>query len=240
MLNIFEEIVNSRYSCRDFDPHREVPKSILRRVLRATQRSPSAFNLQPWVAVVVSENAQRERLYCAALKQRQVLNAPICVVFACSTNAYSDAQKLVRENHSSLNGTQKFYFHRNTGYMLDKGPLGAFKTVKSVGGEIFRHVTGKPMLSMPKSMHAYGWKQVMIPVTHFLLAATAAGLQSACLEGFDERDIRKVTGLPNDFSVPCVVSVGYASSPATGAPSRRKDPNMVFYDGVYGKSSELF
>ncbi len=53
------------------------------------QRSPSGFNLQPYVCVLVRDRASRERLSAAMLHSNvgKVLDAPAVVVFAADLGA---------------------------------------------------------------------------------------------------------------------------------------------------------
>lgn len=51
----------------------------------------------------------------------------------------------------------------------------------------------------------------MLLLQELLLAATAQGLASCPMEGFDMRRLRKAFRLPLRYSVPIVVSIGYAS-----------------------------
>jgi nitroreductase len=76
----FWEVIESRYSLRDFDPSRDVAPEEVEKILRAAIRAPSAGNLQPWFFVVVREAEKKEALARAALDQRFIARAPVVVV----------------------------------------------------------------------------------------------------------------------------------------------------------------
>ena len=76
----FWEVIERRYSLRDFDPARDVAPEDVEKILRAAIRAPSAGNLQPWFFVVVREEKKKEALARAALDQRFVARAPVVVV----------------------------------------------------------------------------------------------------------------------------------------------------------------
>jgi len=76
----FWEVIERRYSLRDFDPSRDVAPEDVERLLRAAIRAPSAGNLQPWFFVVVREEKKKEALARAALDQRFIARAPVVVV----------------------------------------------------------------------------------------------------------------------------------------------------------------
>ena len=74
----------------------------------------------------------------------------------------------------------------------------------------------------------------MLPVGHFLLAATAAGLETAALEGFDESEVRSVVCLPANFTVPCIVAVGRRKrGMERDVRSPRKDLSKVLFEETY-------
>ena len=50
----FYDLILSRESIRDYDPDRQVPNQILKKILNAGRIAPSACNIQPWKFLVVS------------------------------------------------------------------------------------------------------------------------------------------------------------------------------------------
>jgi len=75
----FWEVIERRYSLRDFDPSRDVAPEDVEKILRAAIRAPSAGNLQPWFFAVVREEKKKEALARAA-NQRFIARAPVVVV----------------------------------------------------------------------------------------------------------------------------------------------------------------
>ena len=57
----FFEVVHSQRACRDFTTE-DVPDDLLQKVLDAATFAPSAENKQPWVFVVVKDEATRTRI----------------------------------------------------------------------------------------------------------------------------------------------------------------------------------
>ena len=58
----------------------------------------------------------------------------------------------------------------------------------------------------------------MLAAQTLLLAATAAGLSSCPMEGFDGRRVRRALRIPRRYSIPLVVAVGHPT------PLARDDP----------------
>jgi nitroreductase len=50
----FSQLVKNRYSVRDYNPKRPVPRDVLLRILEAGRLAPSAANRQPWRFVLIS------------------------------------------------------------------------------------------------------------------------------------------------------------------------------------------
>jgi len=244
LLSTFELIAQSRHTTRSFDPSLPVHDALLHRTLLAAQRAPSGFNLQPWVAVVVKDQDQKERLHAACLHQPQIRDAPLSIVFAGSTRPSDLTGRVLADGLRTGYYTKQYEasYVRNAHFMLHGGPLGAMQVVKSGLTACYSALTGSPMISVPTSLKAYAWKQTMLPVGHFLLAATAAGLHTATLEGFDEECVKKIVGLTDDFTVPCVVAIGYAkkgSSEEKRVPSPRLPHAEVFFEGCYKGSPAI-
>lgn len=207
-----EHVVHARWSCRQYDPERPLDMNLLARILDTTTRAPTAYNLQPWHAVVVHEPAQREALAVAALGQRQVVEAPATIVFAGDLQPERNAPATLEMGLDSgaygpMYGAQ---FLRNIYYYLHGGPLQSMAATKSFLSAGYSKHAGTPLISVPVSRAGYAWKQTMIPVTVFVHLCTAAGLDSCIIEGIDEDQVRKVVGIPEGFTIPVIVTVGYA------------------------------
>ncbi len=72
------ELIKSRRSTRQFQP-KDIPEELIKQLLEAACRAPSAGNLQPWKFYVVRDNKLRKGL-AAASKQKFVSQAPVVIV----------------------------------------------------------------------------------------------------------------------------------------------------------------
>ncbi|KAG8347562.1 putative NADH dehydrogenase [Trypanosoma vivax] len=230
-------VVRERRSSKRFDPTRAVDLNLVDELLTASVRAPTAFNLQPWAAIVVHEHTQRVALSQAALGQLQPLEAPVSVVFAGDMEPERRAPAAL-ELGLNTNYYKPLYgasYLRSVYYHLHGGPLGVMAHAKSCLSSIYSRSTGTPMLSVPTTMQGYAWKQAMIPATTFLFLATAASLDTAILEGLDEAKVREVVGLPDRYTVPVIVSVGYKAvvEGKTTVQSPRFDPRELIRWGKF-------
>jgi len=76
----FWQVLESRYSVRDFDKERDVSPEIVTKALEAAIRAPSAGNCQPWYFFVVRDQQVKRALAHAALGQWFLSDAPVVIV----------------------------------------------------------------------------------------------------------------------------------------------------------------
>jgi nitroreductase len=76
----FWQVLEGRYSVRDFDPEVDVPPETVERLLAAAIQAPSAGNRQPWHFYVVRDLVARQGLAAAAYDQAFVAQAPLAIV----------------------------------------------------------------------------------------------------------------------------------------------------------------
>ncbi|CAG9568246.1 nitroreductase-like protein [Leishmania major strain Friedlin] len=221
-LDAVEAVVRDRWTCRQFDTAKPIDLDTLKRVLAATTRAPTGFNLQGWHAVVVTNEAVREQLFKAALGQPQVLQAPATVVFVGDTEPERNAPQALEMGletgyYSPLYGAT---YLRNIYYLMHGGPMQSMAAVKSVVSAWYSRAAGTPLISVPVSRTGYAWKQTMIPATTFVNLCTAAGWETCMMEGIDEDAVKRALGVPAErYTVPVIISVGYAT--ATEAEKRQ-------------------
>ncbi len=85
-MDVHSAIV-ARRSIRAYQD-KPVPEEALRRVLEAARLAPSARNRQEWRFIVVRDAARRRALARAAKGQMFVAQAPVCLAFCATEDAY--------------------------------------------------------------------------------------------------------------------------------------------------------
>lgn len=76
----FWQVVQERYSVREFDATVDVVPETVDRILQAAVRAPSAGNRQPWHFYVVRDRQALDGLAAAAYGQEFVARAPVAIV----------------------------------------------------------------------------------------------------------------------------------------------------------------
>jgi len=189
MLTVWEAII-ARRSIRKFRPD-DVSDEIVEQLLEAARLAPSGGNRQPWRFIVVKDFGIKKELRRICLGQKFVEEAP--VVFVC----FGDFDRYSVDSRSK----------RNREFM-DFGVLetlsGKFADPKFREDLYSRPVQSKAELFMPVAANAY------IAIEHIVLMATALGLGSCWIGGFeDAREINRLFNLPHNLVPLIVLPVGY-------------------------------
>jgi nitroreductase len=96
----FEQTVMRRSSVRAFNDT-PIPHETFSHILSLTQRTPTGYNLQPWVAVVVNDETKKHELHEAALSQKKILEAPATVVFAANHHVLENLDHILKQQVES-------------------------------------------------------------------------------------------------------------------------------------------
>jgi nitroreductase len=88
------DVILDRTSIRDFEKGREVPERVLKKILHAGIRAPSAGNIQPRTIILVKDDAVKERLYELCENQEFMKDAPVWIVACLDLHRHLKAAKL--------------------------------------------------------------------------------------------------------------------------------------------------
>eukprot|EP00656_Telonema_subtile_P006776 TRINITY_DN13155_c0_g1_i2.p1 TRINITY_DN13155_c0_g1~~TRINITY_DN13155_c0_g1_i2.p1 ORF type:complete len:268 (+),score=60.89 TRINITY_DN13155_c0_g1_i2:106-909(+) len=211
-----ERVILSRYTCKKLKPERLNPEH-LKRVLALTQRAPTSFNSQPYKVVIVQSPAIKELLSagCAGPNVDRVKTAPAVAVFAGDMEVLND---LDQQTELMLrNGAPEDYAREgmHTGMkLLSSGWTWPLRPVLHNLAWAVTSIVSMFKPGVPVPVHPQSWavKQTMLAVDHFVLAATAHGMGTSCMEGFNEAQLREALNIPSRYHIPCIVAVGYPES----------------------------
>ncbi|MDX9754061.1 MAG: nitroreductase family protein [bacterium] len=210
-LHDFESLVKTRRSVRDFKPD-PIPDELLMRLLDITHWAPSGYNLQPTHCIIVDDPDHKKRLHQACMGQRQILQAPVVVVFTGDRRVYQNNFERVVEqekNQGAMNEQYEKIYRKFVKLAFSPDPAGLGWAWKSSLLPIVNQF--KPIPQVPV-VHKRYWlaKQVMLNAMVFMLAAHAAGLATVPMEGFAEKAVKQVLHIPASHIVPLLIPVGYA------------------------------
>ena len=174
------EAADSRRSVRKFTDE-PISERVLRELVRLAGRAPSAFNVQPWRFVVVTDPALKAQLRDAAYGQQQVSSAPaVIVLYSDMQNALATIDEAI---HPDVQGEQREGQKRSL--------LGSFAQRDDDERE------------------AWGAQQSNIALGYLLLVAEGMGLGTSPMLGFQPAKVKEILGLPSHVQLPAMVAVGY-------------------------------
>ena len=174
------EAADSRRSVRKFTDE-PISERVLRELVRLAGRAPSAFNVQPWRFVVVTDPALKAQLREAAYGQQQVSSAPaVIVLYSDMQNALATIDEAI---HPDVQGEQREGQKRSL--------LGSFAQRDD------------------EEREAWGAQQSNIALGYLLLVAEGMGLGTSPMLGFQPAKVKEILGLPSHVQLPAMVAIGY-------------------------------
>ncbi|HEX2778746.1 MAG TPA: nitroreductase family protein [Gemmatimonadaceae bacterium] len=175
------EAATARRSIRLYKPE-PVPREDIERILDTVRLAPSAFNVQPWRFVVVTDPELKARLGVAANGQRQVTGAPAVIVL------YTDMQDVLRNAEEIV----------HPGVPADRrdATIAGFRASWAAKSDAERE--------------HWGAGQGNIALGYLLLAAASYGYATSAMLGFDPKKVKDALGLPAHVMIPAMVAIGRA------------------------------
>jgi nitroreductase len=87
-------IILGRNSLRSFDKRKKIPEKILKKILLAGIRAPSAGNIQPRTFIIVNDETVKKQLYELCEEQAFMNDAPVWIVVCADIHRHLKAAKL--------------------------------------------------------------------------------------------------------------------------------------------------
>jgi len=205
-----EEALMTRKSVRCFDTSRNVPRTVVEKILEAASRSPSDQNIQQWQVYVVS-NAVRDALVQEATADRKVNGRPPARLPIPMDPTDPDSKpkrtpkaypQIYRER-SRANGRQYY----GTIGILGNREAGSIQQIKNY--EFFGAPIGIFIFTTLNYLNA--WRDCGMFIQSIMLAARGHGLHTIAQGAWTnyEELVRKYTGAPETATLICGVGLGY-------------------------------
>jgi len=82
------ETIQSRRSIKHYDPAHQMTEAEIRQLLEAAMQAPTAFNIQHWRFVTVTDQEIRKQIRANAWDQAQVTDASLLIVLCADKDAW--------------------------------------------------------------------------------------------------------------------------------------------------------
>jgi nitroreductase len=198
-MNVTEAIIERR-SIKAYDPHHKMTEQEIAKLMSLAMLSPTAFNIQNWRFVVVTDPVLRQQIRAVSWNQAQVEEASLLIVLTADLKAWekqperywANAPKPVQDYLVPAIG--KFY-QENEQVQRDEG------------------------------MRSCGMAAMTI-----MLAAKEMGYDTCPMDGFDFDAVSKLLNLPEDHTPVMFVVVGKALEPARVRGGQLNMDEVVIYN----------
>ena len=180
MPNTLSDAIQQRYACREFVAARPVLASELAWVLEAGRLAPSAFGLEPWRFIVVTDDTERAKVARACQDQPAATTAAALIVIVALVAALEPDSDYVRTRFAAEARGQ------------DAEPI------HSAYRSFYRTV----------SLVEWAQGQCNFAAAHMLLQAAHMGLGSCPIGGYDAPALADALALPAGEVPALVVALG--------------------------------
>jgi nitroreductase len=176
-MDIFN-VIEQRRSVRAYDSTHRMSEDEVNRLISLTMLSPTAFNIQHWRWVRVSNTSLREQIKAVAWNQAQITDASELFVLCADVQAW---QK----------DTSRYW-------------VNAPEAVRDfMVGAIDQYYRGREQVQRDEAMRSGG-----IVAQTMMLAAKGMGYDTCPMDGFDFDAVAKLIQLPADHAIVMMIAVG--------------------------------
>lgn len=180
------DAIQQRYACRDFAAGQPVAAAEMAVLLEAGRLAPSAFGLEPWRFVNVTDATVRTALVQACFDQPAVKTAAALIAIVALVDALDPDSDYVRARFEG----------------------------EARGGDIAPIYEAYRGMYDPDSIAAWAQGQCNFAAAHLLLQAAHLGLGSCPIGGFDPAALAQALNLPSGEVPALVIALGHCTEPA--------------------------
>lgn len=198
-MNVSQAITERR-SVKVYDPNHQMTQAEIDQLLSLAMLSPTAFNIQHWRFVVVTDIELRKKIRAASWNQAQVTDASLLIVLAADLNAWE----------------------KNPERYWRNAPQAAQNIMVPMIGNFYRD---HAQVQRDEAMRSCGMAAQTI-----MLAAKEMGYDTCPMDGFDFDAVAKLINLPADHIPTMFVVVGKALEPARPRGGQLAMKEVVIYN----------
>ena len=184
------DAIHARRAIKHYDPAHRLTDEEVRTLLSAAMQAPTAFNIQHWRFVTVTDPELRQQIRAVAWDQAQVTDASLLVILCADKDAWK--KDPARYWVNAPQPVQDFLVPAIGGYYQDRDQVQRDECMRSCG------LAGMTLM----------------------LAAKAMGYDSCPMDGFDFDAVAKLIALPDDHVIAFMVAIGKGTQPAWPKPGQ--------------------
>jgi len=198
-MNVSQAILERR-SIKADDPQHKMTEDEVAKLMSLAMLSPTAFNIQNWRFVVVTDPSLRKEIRAASWDQAQVEEASLLVVLTADLKAWEKQPERYWENASK--------------------PVQDY-LVTAIG----QYYSDNELVQRDEAMRSCGMAAMTM-----MLAAKEMGYDTCPMDGFDFDAVAKLLNLPEDHTPVMFVVVGKALKEAQPRGGQLEMNEVVIYN----------
>ena len=176
-MNIKDAIVQRR-SIKHFDPNHTMTEAEIHELMSHAILSPTAFNIQHWRFVHISDPTKREAIQAASWGQMQVTEASLLLVLCADLNAWEKSPERYWQN--APKEVQDFLLPAIENYYTNHHQAQRDECIRSTS----------------------------IAAMNIMLMAKEMGYDSCPMDGFDFDKVARIINLPHDHIITMMIVIG--------------------------------
>ena len=178
------DAIRSRRSVKQFDANHSMSEEKVNELLSLAVLSPTAFNIQNWRFVVVTDRELRKQIREVAWDQAQVTDTSLFIVLCADLKAWE----------------------KQPGRYWINAPKDLQEFMLPAIDDYYR---GKDQVQRDEAMRSCG-----IAAQTLMLAAKSMGYDSCPMDGFDFEKVAELIHLPDDHVIAMFVAIGKGTKEA--------------------------
>lgn len=175
-----KQAIETRRSVKNYDPHHKLTQVEIDELMQLAMLSPTAFNIQNWRFVVVTDPVLRQQIRSVSWNQAQVEEASLLIVLAADLKAWAKQP-------------ERYWQH---------APKAVVDVLIPAIGHYYEN---NEQAQRDEAMRSCGMAAMTL-----MLAAKDMGYDTCPMDGFDFDAVAKLLDLPHDHIPVMFVTVGKA------------------------------
>ncbi len=202
------EIIKARRATKAFDPDFKMTEGDIKELLEITTYAPSAFNIQHWRFVVITDAEKRKAIRAKAWDQAQVTDAAALIILCADTKAWS----------------------KNPAKYWEGTPQPVQDFLVPAIKDYYSGYPEEERVQLDEAHRTCGFAGMTL-----MLAAKSMGLDTCPMDGFEYGPVGEIVNLPDDHIISYMIAVGKPHSnpemPLFNRPPRLPLDKVVKIDG---------
>jgi len=191
------DAIRSRRAVKHYDANHEMTEEEVNELLSLAVLSPTAFNIQNWRFVVVTDPALRKQIREVAWDQAQVTDTSLFIVLCADLKSWE----------------------KQPGRYWVNAPQEVQEFMIPAIDDYYR---GKDQVQRDEAMRSCG-----IAAQTLMLAAKSMGYDSCPMDGFDYEKVGELIKLPDDHVIAMFVAIGKGTKEAWPRPGQLELDEVV-------------